>query len=489
MVHLNMLLEVLKPLSHSVFSGDQISCPDQAKYGLNVEFGQAMSSIKSVSILDVLVKGLHMTHDAFADWRQFVETKAMITRIDPDTGETYRENPRWYCDLDPVTVSTVIAHIKKHTKAIDVDSHIRDILYKVGIDFDKYFKAVDSYVNMGRGEKRLPVFIPVAETDWAPYSKMEMADGSNQEKEKYIKLVCVDIGAVLQRYFYRNRKLVFSSGSWIQPDFDIRRLGLAKDDVAVVRVPTTFKPASRPVYCFGSVDFSSKLDGEYLYRSNAETWIKELDFIVSRIWASKPGVNIVIHTHSFAVSRVIAENANIDDNWYFHVNKLNKEQWFNNRSMMEASQIKKDDGVSCLKNNHGKGLVLVSPSVKEGVDFKYGAARAQIIVKAPIPYWGDAFVQAMTNGVPELEIAPDKLFGDRRVLRDLTQMYGRVMRSPDDGGLTFILDVKLHEILTRAWFNRNFHIEYLKEGLRAEVYHEPGFPPVLKWLTWSGFNS
>jgi Rad3-related DNA helicase len=116
------------------------------------------------------------------------------------------------------------------------------------------------------------------------------------------------------------------------------------------------------------------------------------------------------------------------------------------------------------------GKVVVSPSLTEGVDFKYDKCRAQIILKHPIPNIGAAYINNRRKGNPELGILPDKNFISHVTYTTLTQQYGRVMRSEDDWGFTFVFDNKsahdIRSILEHPRLINEMNASFLFEGVR-----------------------
>jgi Rad3-related DNA helicase len=94
--------------------------------------------------------------------------------------------------------------------------------------------------------------------------------------------------------------------------------------------------------------------------------------------------------------------------------------------------------------------VLVSPSLREGVDLPDDELRFQIVTKMPYPDLGDPWTAARQSRDPRwyaLETA-----------KALVQAYGRSCRHAEDHGVTYVLDGQFSRFLTRyrpllpAWF-------------------------------------
>jgi Rad3-related DNA helicase len=94
--------------------------------------------------------------------------------------------------------------------------------------------------------------------------------------------------------------------------------------------------------------------------------------------------------------------------------------------------------------------VLVSPSLREGVDLPDDLLRFQIVTKMPYPDLGDPWIAARRTRDPRwyaLETA-----------KALVQAYGRACRHADDHGVTYVLDgnfarfVQHYRPLLPGWF-------------------------------------
>ena len=79
-----------------------------------------------------------------------------------------------------------------------------------------------------------------------------------------------------------------------------------------------------------------------------------------------------------------------------------------------------------------KPLVFISPNCEEGVDMKYDKARFQVITKVPNVYIGDKYVSKRMKAVPGW-------YNYNSLIR-FGQQLGRVVRAPDDFGVTYLLD-------------------------------------------------
>lgn len=86
-------------------------------------------------------------------------------------------------------------------------------------------------------------------------------------------------------------------------------------------------------------------------------------------------------------------------------------------------------------------IVLVSPAMVEGYDFKGDQSRFQIIMKVPYSYLGDPLVAHVNK------IDPSAYF--REAILSIVQMAGRSVRGIDDFAETYIIDSSFETLLSR----------------------------------------
>ena len=101
-------------------------------------------------------------------------------------------------------------------------------------------------------------------------------------------------------------------------------------------------------------------------------------------------------------------------------------------------------------------LVLVSPSMSEGVDLPYDKCRFQIIYKMPFPYLGDKQVN--------MRMKRDKKWYAYKTVMTLMQAYGRGMRAEDDSCYTYIIDSDIN-MLFKSPMYRSQIPDFFKEAV------------------------
>ena len=92
-----------------------------------------------------------------------------------------------------------------------------------------------------------------------------------------------------------------------------------------------------------------------------------------------------------------------------------------------------------------KPVVLLSPSMAEGVDLKDDLSRFQVICKIPYPYLGDPLVKKRMNKW--------RWWYPLQTAKTIVQSVGRSVRSKNDHAITYILDADWER-----YYNKNKRI-------------------------------
>jgi hypothetical protein len=306
----------------------------------------------------------------------------------------------------------------------------------------------------------------------------------NDRNMQVLSFTPIHIGAILQKLFFFGMKyIILSSGTWPDAKSMLIDYGFSGQKIKKLNAEPTFPPKSRPIYICNDIsytDFSEKdRDGKYLYstRAGAKKFCTEVDFVTKSIRKRLgKNVNIAIHTFSHNITALFAEHCLDTEKMLIH---LQRQVVNANPDGGVFNPYEKDYLIDTFCSNPDKGYTLVSPSIVEGLDFKYGICRAQIILKAPIPNLGDIYIGNRFKGNADLGLAPNRNFLDRVCAIDLNQTYGRVMRADDDYGETFVMDMGLAKRLANAFgvdidgFDGRapgnmgaMNMEYIKQGVR-----------------------
>ena len=168
---------------------------------------------------------------------------------------------------------------------------------------------------------------------------------------------------------------------------------------------------------------------------------------VAAILAAHPAEKGLVHAASYAAARrLLADLAALAPAQYRRV------------IFVESSEAKG----RALEQHRASSAptVLLSPSLREGVDLPDDFLRFQIITKMPYPDLGDPWTAARQ--------ARDPRWYALETAKALVQAYGRSCRHAGDHGVTYVLDAQFARFLQRyrpllpAWFR-----EAAEPALRA----------------------
>ena len=226
--------------------------------------------------------------------------------------------------------------------------------------------------------------------------------------------------------FKHTNKHILMSATILDPDKLKNYLGI-DEEVKFLRVNSSnFPVENRPLYVKPQGKATAKTMEEYLPRM-----LSYIDLeLLPRLIKNKG----VIHSHTNDIARYILNNSRYSNIMYSNVDNDEEKRDIVFQHFFEATPP----------------AIMVTPSMRLGVDLRDDLARWQIITKIPYPYLGDPQVKKRT------EI--DNGWYEYQTLTSLIQTYGRVCRSETDFGETFCLDGKFDDIVYRnmsslpGWF-------------------------------------
>jgi len=213
-----------------------------------------------------------------------------------------------------------------------------------------------------------------------------------------------------------SRKALVMSATLLPTDKTAHRMGIT-EDFEFIEVPSTFDGSRSPVV-YRPVARLNKRNLE----SNLPKLLKAVDDILDDHLPEERGL---IHTASFFLTKWLMENSR-------HRQQMQTHDTANRGRVIEA-----------FRRLEGKP-VLVSPSLGTGFSGDFDIARFQIMVKYPFPDLGD--------GLTRMRQLEDPESYDYDANSAFVQTVGRIMRAPDDRGISYILDGQLERMAAR-WPN------------------------------------
>jgi Rad3-related DNA helicase len=243
---------------------------------------------------------------------------------------------------------------------------------------------------------------------------------------------CLDESYMMDRHFHAQGgfKLLMTA-TMGDPATFLKTIG-AKD-ARYFRMDSHFNYEKSPIF------FYPKRRMSMSQRDKTLPWAaKKVDQILSE----HPDFNGIIHSGSYEISSRIFDGLSDE-----------------NRKRVLVYQGTQEKERALERFFSEKNLVLMGPSILEGLDLSAEKSRLQIFLKVPFPSLGDKFVSA------KMVYQPD--WYDWKTITSILQGVGRSVRSKDDWAITYFLDGCLVDLLKRR--RSSFPSEVQR---RIKVVHE-----------------
>ncbi|MNK09951.1 ATP-dependent DNA helicase DinG [compost metagenome] len=192
-----------------------------------------------------------------------------------------------------------------------------------------------------------------------------------------------------------------------------KNIGLNPDDVYFIRVPSSFPVKMRPIY----------LKPEYQVDTSFANWndnFNEMIEKINKIMKIFHDVKGLIHAPSYEAAELIAK--------WLPANRAMVHDKSNFQERLEEFYEAKEP------------KVFISPVCQQGVDFKGDRARFQIVLRIPYLNTSDEFVN--------FKVKNDFIWYNYAALVVFGQQVGRVNRSEDDFGATFLMDSRFNRFIS-----------------------------------------
>jgi Rad3-related DNA helicase len=205
--------------------------------------------------------------------------------------------------------------------------------------------------------------------------------------------------------FSKANHILMMSATILSSQTMIDALGLKRDEVAAVQMPSYFPVENRPIFLepCGSLSYKNK-------QKTFPVLVKTVDKICSKHHDKKG----IIHTHNFEIADLLIERCKNSKRFLFQRDFDSKEE---------------------MLRYHGKqsNSVIVAPAMHEGLDLANDLSRFQILCKIPYPN---------QNNNPQLKERVKLSWNYYVWLTALkfVQSYGRSIRHDEDWAHTYIVD-------------------------------------------------
>lgn len=193
-----------------------------------------------------------------------------------------------------------------------------------------------------------------------------------------------------------------------------QELGLDPKRVAWMRFGSSFLPANRPVHL---------LDVGPMSRQHAEQSQPAVLRVALKIAKAHSDTRGIFHTNSYRLADAAVE--------VLRANGLGERVVYPRTA---------EEREAALAAHAAKpGGILVSPSVGEGFDFRGDLARWQVILKTPYGNLSDQHTLVRAER--------DPVWYKSETVKHLVQICGRICRSDDDRGESYVLDSDASKVL------------------------------------------
>ncbi|WP_181685668.1 helicase C-terminal domain-containing protein [Halorhabdus salina] len=237
----------------------------------------------------------------------------------------------------------------------------------------------------------------------------------------------------------RGNKFALLSATILNKDAFCASVGLDPDRVALVSLDHTFPVENRPLY--------DVTQGKMTYDERETTLPKVAETLVS-LMARHPDEAGLVHCHSYAIQDALADTLT---------------DWGVGDRLRTHDSEDRDGQLAAWKRSD-EPTVFLSVKMEEALDLAGDLCRWQLLCKAPYPNTRDSRVaRRLEDG--------DWGWYYRTTLRTMIQACGRIVRSPDDHGATYLADVSLTDCFERA---RGDMPEWFKE--QVDRMERPDLP-------------
>lgn len=245
-------------------------------------------------------------------------------------------------------------------------------------------------------------------------------------KTEALRLQPLTLNSIGRFLFKDSGKIVLMSGTI--NNIDIRKLGLTGKRILEISGPSPIPSERRPVIYEPVASMSY---------ANQHT---SLSVLANRILqlAEEHNEKGLLHT-TYAVADKLKDLLGHNERFLFHT-KQNKDRVYN--------QFRSSD----------KPVILVASGMAEGIDLPYEAGRWQIITKVQYPSLADNLMMYIKDNEKDLYAW--------LTVRTLVQQCGRICRTPEDYGVTYILDTCFENLYK---FNKKLFPQYFKDSVKFRL--------------------
>lgn len=217
--------------------------------------------------------------------------------------------------------------------------------------------------------------------------------------------------------FNHTKHVLIMSATILDPDVYMSSLGIAPEATYCYRMRNRFPVENRPIFFQPTVSVTGG-------KAKQPYWGPKVVQKVDELIAAHPDERGIVHTHNYAITKLLAEGSQYKSRMLFQADFSDKEELLAEHAERANS-------------------VIVAPAMHEGLDLIDDLSRFQIICKVPYP-----------NFMEDKQLAR-RMDDDPRYYTWLTalkicQSVGRSVRSGQDWAVTYIIDEAFDNFQFRA---------------------------------------
>jgi Rad3-related DNA helicase len=210
------------------------------------------------------------------------------------------------------------------------------------------------------------------------------------------------------------------SATLLNTDSFCREVGLDPEKATLVEMDHTFPLKNRPLVDISQGSMTS---------DEQDTTIPKVAKSIKQLLGKHSSQKGIIHAHSYDIKDQLIE----------HLDDLGAD----GSRIITHKPYDRDETLTHWKERNDNS-VLVSVSMEEALDLKDDLARWQVLCKAPYPNVGDPVVKYRMDELNQWG------WYYRTALKTIMQACGRIIRSPDDYGVTYIADSSIHDVFEKT---------------------------------------
>lgn len=265
------------------------------------------------------------------------------------------------------------------------------------------------------------------------YTKSNVKWVVSELETKQTKITAKPLEVVegMEKVIARCNQILYLSATICGPFQFAKELGLDFSTCDYSSTKCPFPIESRKVYTLNTGSLNYKNKAEMLPK-----FVEKIDWVIDGVTQNWTKVySGIIHSISY-------DNADFIKKYSKHKDKIfvpTREDLMNLNKIIEKEK---------------EGMVIVSPSILEGVDLFDDLSRFQIFLKVPYGFLGDRWINTKMKLDPE--------WYSREAVIKIVQGCGRSIRSSDDWAWTFILDSNFGRLLNQS---KGLFPEWFREAI------------------------